>query len=80
MRTPDAATGAERPQTPRVKQVVQFAIDEAAGLEHNYVGTEHLLLAMLREGEGVAGQVLSNMNLRYENVRKELVHLLGTGK
>lgn len=77
---PATVTTGELPQTPRAKKVMEYAITEAKGLGHNYVGTEHLLLAMLRENEGVAGQVLSGLNLRYDGVRKELVHLLGTGK
>src|SRR5262245_31135769 len=49
------------PQTPRAKKVIEYAIEEARNLSHNYVGTEHLLLGLLREQEGVAGQVLRSL-------------------
>src|SRR5258708_7347682 len=54
----DAATLGKRPQTPRAKKVIEYAIEEARLLNHNYVGTEHLLLGLIREEAGVAGQVL----------------------
>src|SRR5690349_22795923 len=60
---PDAATAGQLPQTPRVKKVVEYAIEEAREFKHNYVGTEHLLLGLLREEEGVAAQVLKDMRL-----------------
>ena len=49
------------PQTPRAKKVIEYAIEEARNLNHNYVGTEHLLLGLLREHDGVAAQVLMNL-------------------
>jgi ATP-dependent Clp protease ATP-binding subunit ClpC len=65
------------PHTPRMKKVVEYAIEEARNLNHNYVGTEHLLLGLLREQEGVAAQVLMNLGLKLEEVREEVLNLLG---
>ncbi len=65
------------PQTPRTKKVIEYAIEEARTLHHNYVGTEHLLLGLLREEEGVASQVLMNLGLKLETVRTEVLNLLG---
>ncbi|MCH7839187.1 MAG: ATP-dependent Clp protease ATP-binding subunit, partial [Planctomycetes bacterium] len=62
---------------PRAKKVIEYAIEEARNLNHNYVGTEHLLLGLLREQDGVAAQVLMNLNLRLEDVREEVLNLLG---
>ena len=67
------------PQTPRAKKVIEYAIEEARSLNHNYVGTEHLLLGLLREHEGVAAQVLMNLGLKLEEVREEVLNLLGAG-
>ena len=63
--------------TPRAKKVLDYALDEARTLGHNYVGTEHLLLGLVREDEGVAAQVLMNLGLRLEHVREEVLNLLG---
>jgi len=65
------------PQTPRAKKVIEYAIEEARNLNHNYVGTEHLLLGLLREHDGVAAQVLLNLGLKLEEVREEVLNLLG---
>src|SRR5437899_3858829 len=65
------------PQTPRAKKVIEYSIEESRNLNHNYVGTEHLLLGLLREQEGVAAQVLMNLGLRLEDVREEVLNLLG---
>src|ERR1700691_5717601 len=65
------------PQTPRAKKVLEYSIEEARNLNHNYVGTEHLLLGLLREQEGVAAQVLMNLGLKLEDVREEVLNLLG---
>jgi ATP-dependent Clp protease ATP-binding subunit ClpC len=67
----------KRPHTPRAKKVIEYSIDEARGLNHNYVGSEHLLLGLLREQEGVAAQVLMNLGLKLEDVREEVLNLLG---
>jgi len=64
-------------RTERCKRVLQFAIEEAAALSHNYVGTEHLLLGLLREPEGTAAKVLANLNLKLEDVRASVLNLLG---
>ncbi len=63
------------PQTPGAKKVIEHALEEARGLDHNYVGTEHLLLGLVREQEGVAGQVLHNFGVRLDDVREEVVKL-----
>jgi ATP-dependent Clp protease ATP-binding subunit ClpC len=76
---PDMVTMGKLPQTPRAKKVIEFAMDEAKNLNHNYVGTEHLLLGLLREHEGVAAQVLMNLSLKLEEVRDEVLNLLGHG-
>src|SRR6186997_1290784 len=65
------------PHTPRSKKVIEYAIAEARGLNHHYVGTEHLLLGLLREEEGVAAQVLIHLGLKLEDVREEVLNLLG---
>jgi len=65
------------PHTPRAKKVIEYSVEEARNLNHNYVGTEHLLLGLLREQEGVAAQVLMNLGLKLEDVREEVLNLLG---
>jgi ATP-dependent Clp protease ATP-binding subunit ClpC len=76
---PDMVTMGKLPQTPRAKKVIEYAIEEARSLNHNYVGTEHLLLGLLREQDGVAAQVLMNLGLKLEEVREEVLNLLGAG-
>jgi ATP-dependent Clp protease ATP-binding subunit ClpA len=71
------ATAGRLPHTPRAKKVIEYAIEEARNLNHNYVGTEHLLLWLLRDSEGVAAQVLMNLGLRLDDVRREVLNLLG---
>lgn len=75
----DTVTMGKLPQTPKAKKVIECAIEEARALNHNYVGTEHLLLGLLREAEGVAAQVLMNLGLKLEDVRQEVLNLLGAG-
>jgi len=58
---------------PRAKKALEYAIEEARSLNHNYVGTEHILLALLRENEGIAAQVLMNLGLKLEDVRQEVL-------
>lgn len=65
------------PHTPRLKSVVGHAVEEASGFQHNYVGTEHLLLGLLREQEGCVAQVLTNLNLKFDEIREEVLRLLG---
>ncbi len=74
---PNMVTMGKLPQTPRAKKVIEYAIEEARNLNHNYVGTEHLLLGLLREQDGVAAQVLMNLGLKLEEVREEVLNLLG---
>ncbi len=76
---PDMVTMGKLPQTPRAKKVIEYSMDEARNLGHNYVGTEHILLGLLREQEGVAAQVLMNLGLKLEDVREEVLSLLGHG-
>ncbi|MBN2479209.1 MAG: ATP-dependent Clp protease ATP-binding subunit [Parachlamydiales bacterium] len=64
--------------TGKVKKVFEFANEEASNLNHNYVGTEHLLLALLRQSDGVAAQVLENMSIDLKEVRKEILKELET--
>src|SRR5689334_2174430 len=76
---PDMVTMGKLPQTPRAKKVIEYSMEEARNLGHNYVGTEHILLGLLREQEGVAAQVLMNLGLKLEDVREEVLSLLGHG-
>jgi ATP-dependent Clp protease ATP-binding subunit ClpC len=65
--------------TPRAKKVIELAIDEARQMGHNYIGTEHLLLGLLREGEGVASSVLDSFGITLERARAEVAHILTQG-
>jgi len=65
--------------TPRAKKVIELAIDEARQMGHNYIGTEHLLLGLLREGEGVASSVLDSFGITLEKARGETQHVLTQG-
>ncbi|MFA6425501.1 MAG: Clp protease N-terminal domain-containing protein, partial [Phycisphaerae bacterium] len=76
---PDMVTMGKLPHTPRAKKVIECAIEEARSLNHNYIGTEHLLLGLLRETEGVAAQVLMSMGLKLEDIRQEVLNILGAG-
>jgi ATP-dependent Clp protease ATP-binding subunit ClpC len=67
----------EIPFTPRAKRVLELSVDEARQLGHNYVGTEHLLLGLIREGEGVAARVLLELGVDRKKVREETLKLLG---
>jgi ATP-dependent Clp protease ATP-binding subunit ClpC len=73
---PETKTVGNVPFTPRSKKVLQLAIAEAQALGHTYVGTEHVLLGLLREGEGVAAQVLRNLNVDTDTVRREVMKVL----
>ncbi len=70
----------EIPFTPRAKKVLELAVEEAQNMGHNYVGTEHLLLGLIREEEGVAARVLENLGVRLDIVREEVISLLGEGQ
>jgi ATP-dependent Clp protease ATP-binding subunit ClpA len=74
---PDMTNMGKLPQTPRAQKVIEYALEEARNLNHNYVGTEHLLLGLLREEEGVAAQILMNLGLELEDMREEVLNLLG---
>jgi ATP-dependent Clp protease ATP-binding subunit ClpA len=74
---PDIVVSFMLPLTPRAKKAIEYAIAEARSFKHDYVGTEHLLLGLLREQEGVAAQVLMNLGLKLEDVREELLNVLG---
>jgi ATP-dependent Clp protease ATP-binding subunit ClpC len=76
---PDMVTMGKLPQTPRAKKVIEYAIEEARSLNHNYVGTEHILLGLLRESEGIAAQILMSLGLKLEDLRQEVLNLLGAG-
>ncbi len=76
---PATMVSGDIPFTPKAKKVIELAMDEARALGHNYIGTEHLLLGLIREGEGVASQVLLNMGLDLNKVRNEVMNLLGSG-
>ena len=66
------------PFTPRAKKALELAAEEARSLGHNYIGTEHILLGLIREGEGIASQVLLNLGLDLNRVRNEVLELLGS--
>ena len=72
------------PFTPRAKKVLELSMREALQLGHNYIGTEHILLGLIREGEGVANQVLTNLGADLGSIRQNVIHLLsgypGTGQ
>jgi ATP-dependent Clp protease ATP-binding subunit ClpC len=68
------------PFTPRAKRVLELSLREALQLGHNYIGTEHILLGLLREGENVAAQVLVRMGIDLNRVRQEVVKLLGAAE
>jgi ATP-dependent Clp protease ATP-binding subunit ClpC len=73
---PSTVTKGDKPYTSRAKKVLELAMEEARNLDHNYVGTEHLLLGLLRESEGIAAQVLMNLGLNLEEVRNEVMEFL----
>ena len=70
----------EIPFTPRAKRVLELSWDEARQLGHNYIGTEHLLLGLIREGEGVAARVLENLGVDLNKIRSNVVKMLGDSK
>jgi len=74
---PDEVMLGKIPHTPRAKKVIDYAIEEARNINHNYVGTEHLLLGLLRETEGIAAQVLIECGCNLEAIREECLDLLG---
>ena len=75
---PPTVVSGDIPFTPTAKKVIELSSEEARSLGHNYIGTEHLLLGLIREGEGVASQVLMNLGLDLNKVREEIAELLGS--
>lgn len=73
---PDQKLAGNIPYTPRVKKVLELTKKEAKALHHTYVGTEHILLGLLREGDGVAARVLKNLDIDIEQCRQEILHEL----
>ncbi|MFH1239068.1 MAG: ATP-dependent Clp protease ATP-binding subunit [bacterium] len=67
----------EIPFTPRAKRVLELSVEEAQNMGHNYVGTEHILLGLIKEGEGVAAKVLESLGATLDRVRTEIISLLG---
>jgi excisionase family DNA binding protein len=72
----ECQTGGEKGLTPRVKQVLELAVDEARSLGHQYIGTEHLLLGLMREGEGVGARVLRELGVEAQAVRRAVIETL----
>lgn len=66
--------------TPRAKKVIELSMDEARKLGHTYVGTEHILLGLIREGEGVAARVLNNLGVSLNKARQQVLQLLGSSE
>jgi ATP-dependent Clp protease ATP-binding subunit ClpC len=74
---PSMVTMGQLPFTPRAKKVLELSMEEASNLGHNYIGTEHLLLGLIKENEGIAAQVLINLGVKLEDVREEVLEFLG---
>jgi ATP-dependent Clp protease ATP-binding subunit ClpC len=74
---PSTVTIGQLPFTPRAKKVLELSMEEASNLGHNYIGTEHLLLGLIKENEGIAAQVLLNLGVKLEDVREEVLEFLG---
>ncbi len=72
----EEVTSGQIPFTPRAKKVLELALREALSLGHNYIGTEHILLGLIREGEGVAAQVLVKLGAELTRVRQQVIQLL----
>jgi ATP-dependent Clp protease ATP-binding subunit ClpC len=75
-----ATVASSLPFTPKAKKVLQLAVEEAKNLGHNYIGTEHLLLGVLRESDGQAATILQHLNVKLEDVRNEIMEMLGAGE
>jgi len=74
---PSMVTMGQLPFTPRAKKVLELSMEEASNLGHNYIGTEHLLLGLIKENQGIAAQVLLNLSVKLEDVREEVLDFLG---
>jgi ATP-dependent Clp protease ATP-binding subunit ClpC len=79
MHGPEPVPGGKLPATPRAKKVIEYAMEEAYELNHNYVGTEHLLLGLIRVDDGTAAEVLKHFGLDLDDTRQEVLMLLGHG-
>ncbi len=77
---PSMVTMGQLPFTPRAKKVLELSLEEASQLSHNYIGTEHLLLGLIRENEGIAAQVLMNLGIKLDEVRDEVLEFLGASE
>ena len=75
---PSTAVSGDIPFTPKAKRAIELSMEEARQLGHNYIGTEHLLLGLIKEGEGVASEVLMNLGLDAGRVRNEVMQILGS--
>lgn len=75
---PEAGTIGQMPFTKRARKVLDYAVEEARGMGHKYIGTEHLLLGLLREKEGKAVEILTSLGVQIEDVRCEVLKLLGS--
>ena len=71
----DGKPGTDMQLTPRAKRVIDLAYDEARQLSNNYIGTEHLLLGLIREGQGLAGRVMAKLGMELEKTRREVMHI-----
>ena len=76
----EAAISSDLGLTPRAKRAIELAVKEARRLRHDYVGTEHLLLGLLREGEGVAASVLDTLGVNLKQARSQIEHLIAEGE
>ena len=76
---PEMVAMGKLPQTPRAKKVIEYAIEEARNLDHNYIGSEHLLLGLLREEDGVAAIALADADVKVDQIREEILTLIGPG-
>ena len=74
---PETKQIGDLPLTTGAKKVIEYAVEDAQKLGHSYVGTEHLLLGLLREEEGIAARILSNLNVDINKVREEILNELG---
>ncbi|MFT7670187.1 MAG: ATP-dependent Clp protease ATP-binding subunit ClpC [Planctomycetota bacterium] len=74
---PSMVTMGQLPFTPKAKKVLELSLEEGSNLGHNYIGTEHLLLGLIKENEGIAAQVLMNLGVKLEDVREEVLDFLG---
>lgn len=70
----------EIPLSSQVKKIIEYAVEEAKRMEHSYVGSEHLILALVKEEEGIGARILSHMGVKYNNLKQEIMKVLGEGK